>query len=63
MGLSFRKSIKVGKYGKINVSKSGIGASFGTKGVRVTKSANGKTSVRASIPNTGISWTKSFKKK
>ncbi len=63
MGFSFRKSIKVGKFGRINLSKSGIGASIGTKGVRVTKSATGRTSVRATIPKTGISYTKTLGKK
>lgn len=60
MGFSFRKSIKVGKFGRINLSKSGIGGSIGTKGVRITKSVSGKTSVRATIPKTGISYTKTL---
>lgn len=62
MGFSFRKSVNVGKYGKLNISQSGIGGSVGAKGVRVTKSATGKTTARVTIPNTGISWTKTLKK-
>ncbi len=63
MGLNFRKSIKVGKFGRINISKSGIGASVGVKGARITKTAKGNTRTTLSIPNTGISWTSSTKKK
>lgn len=63
MGFNFRKSFNVGKFGKINLSKSGIGGSIGAKGVRVTRSATGKTQTRVTIPNTGISWTSSTKKK
>ncbi len=63
MGLNFRKSIKVGKFGRINISKSGIGASVGVKGARITKTAKGTTRTTVSIPNTGISWTNTTKKK
>lgn len=35
MGLNFRKSIKVGKNSRVNISKSGIGMSTGVKGARV----------------------------
>lgn len=54
MGLRFRKSIKAGPV-RINLSKSGVGYSVGTKGYRVTKTANGRIRKTASIPGTGIS--------
>lgn len=54
MGLRFRKSIKVGP-ARINLSKSGVGYSVGTKGFRVTKTAKGTVRTTASIPGTGIS--------
>lgn len=38
MGLRFRKSIKVGKHARINLSKSGVGYSVGAGGVRMTHS-------------------------
>lgn len=57
MGLNFRKSINLGGL-RINISKSGIGISGGVKGARITKSANGKTSVHLSVPGTGISYDK-----
>lgn len=56
MGFRLRKSIKVGKHLRINLSKSGIGYSIGTKGHRVTKLANGRTRTTTSIPGTGISY-------
>lgn len=64
MGLKFRKSIKIGP-ARVNISKSGIGASVGVKGLRVTKKAGGGTRTTASIPGTGISYVKdsSSKKK
>lgn len=57
MGLNFRKSIKIGP-ARVNLSKSGIGYSVGTKGLRFTKKAGGGTRTTASIPGTGISYTK-----
>lgn len=55
MGLRFRKSIKLGGL-RINFSKSGIGYSFGGKGARITKMANGRTRTTLSVPGTGISY-------
>ena len=54
MGLRFRKSIKAGPV-RINLSKSGVGYSVGTKGFRYTKKAGGGTRTTLSIPGTGIS--------
>ncbi len=63
MGLRFRKSIKVGKSTRINLSKSGIGFSVGSKGARVTKKAGGGTRTTLSVPGTGISYVKDSKQK
>ena len=63
MGLRFRKSIKVGKNARINLSKSGVGFSVGTKGARVTKKAGGGTRTTLSVPGTGISYVKDSKQK
>ena len=57
MGFRYRKSIKLGG-ARLNLSKSGIGYSVGTKGFRVTKKAGGGTRTTASIPGTGISFVK-----
>ena len=55
MGMRFRKSIGSGPF-RVNLSKSGIGYSIGTKGFRHTKTANGRTRNTYSIPGTGISY-------
>lgn len=64
MGLRYRKSIKIGP-ARINFSKSGVGYSVGTKGLRYTKTATGRDRITTSIPGTGISYVKesSSKKK
>ncbi len=56
MGLRLRKSIKIGRGTKINISKSGIGYSVGTKGARFTKKAGGGTRTTLSAPGTGLSY-------
>ena len=62
MAFRFRKSINLGGGARLNLSKSGIGASVGGKGFRVTKKAGGGTRTTASIPGTGISYVKDSKK-
>ena len=57
MGFRYRKSINLGGGFRINLSKSGIGYSWGTKGYRVTKTARGTTRKTYSIPGTGLSYT------
>lgn len=59
MGLRYRKSIKLGPV-RINLSKSGIGYSYGVKGYRVTHKSNGGVRTTASIPGTGISHVKEY---
>ncbi len=55
MGFRFRKSINLGAF-RINLSKSGVGYSYGVKGLHFTKKANGGTRTTASIPGTGLSY-------
>ena len=57
MGFRFRKSANIGPL-RFNFSKSGVGYSVGGKGFRVTKLADGKTQTTASVPGTGIGYTK-----
>lgn len=45
MGVFFRKSIKLGKHTRLNLSKSGIGISTGVKGARIGVNSKGKTYV------------------
>lgn len=59
MGLSFRKSIKIGKNTKINLSKNGgIGVSTGVKHFRISKNNNG---TRITASKNGFMYTKTFK--
>lgn len=62
MGFRFRKSINLGGGFRINLSKSGVGYSWGTKGVRFTKKASGGSRSTYSIPGTGISHVSDSKK-
>lgn len=56
MGFRYKKSINFGGGFRINISKSGIGYSWGVKGYRITKTARGTTRTTTSIPGTGISY-------
>lgn len=63
MGFRFRKSINLGGGFRINLSKSGVGYSWGTKGYRITKTAKGSVRTTASIPGTGISYVEETSRK
>lgn len=63
MGWRYRKSINLGGGFRVNLSKSGIGYSWGVKGYRITKTADGRTRHTASIPGTGISYVEEHGKK
>lgn len=56
MGFRLRKSINLGGGFKINLSKSGIGYSFGIPGLRYTQMANGRQRTTYSIPGTCLSY-------
>ena len=60
MGIRFRKSIKISKHIKLNLSKSGIGVSTGIKGLRFGVSPKGRKTVTAGIPGTGVYYQKTF---
>jgi len=61
VGLRIRRSIKLSKHTRLNLSKSGISVSTGIKGARV--SINNKGVVRKSIgvPGTGVYYTEQHK--
>ena len=56
MGFRFRKSVRIFPGVRINLSKTGIGASAGFKGFRFTKRADGKVQKTFTVPGTGISY-------
>lgn len=62
MGFRYRKSINLGGGFRINLSKSGVGYSWGVPGYRVTRTANGQTRKTYSIPGTGLSFTENSNK-
>ncbi len=59
MGFRYRKSINLGCAFRINLSKSGVGYSWGVPGYRVTKPSRGGTRKTYSLPGTGISYVES----
>ncbi|WP_285399583.1 DUF4236 domain-containing protein [Lysinibacillus sp. fls2-241-R2A-57] len=62
MGFRMRKSINLGGGFRINVSKTGIGYSWGVPGYRVTRTAKGTTRKTYSLPGTGISYVEETKR-
>lgn len=63
MGIRMRKSINLGGGFRINLSKSGVGYSWGVPGYRITKTATGQTRKTYSIPGTGVSYNETVPKK
>lgn len=56
MGIRFSKSIKIGKYMRLNISKSGVGFSIGNKFLRIGLSPKGIIRKTLTLPKTGISY-------
>ena len=57
MGWGYRKSIKLGKGTRLNISKRGVGVSTGVKGFRVGTGPSGSR-MRATLPGTGLYYEK-----
>lgn len=57
MGWGYRKSIKIGKGTRLNISKRGVGVSTGVKGFRVGTGPSGSR-MRATLPGTGLYYEK-----
>jgi hypothetical protein len=58
MGFYYRKSVNFGPF-RVNLSKSGVGYSVGSRGFRVGTAARGKKYTSFSIPGTGVGYRKS----
>lgn len=56
MGFRMRKSFKVAPGVRVNVSKSGVGASVGTRGARYSVHSSGRRTTSVGIPGTGVGW-------
>ncbi len=61
MGLSFRKSISILPGVKVNLSKSGVSLSTGVKGLHASINTKGQIRGTASLPGTGVRYTKTTK--
>lgn len=57
MAFRLRKSINLGGGFRINISKSGVGYSWGVPGFRISNGADGRIRRSVGIPGTGIYWT------
>ena len=58
MGLSFRKSIQIMPGVKVNLSKSGVSVSAGVTGLHASINSKGQVRGTASLPGTGVRYTK-----
>ena len=54
MPMRFRRSIKLGKGVRLNVSKSGFGVSAGVRGARYSVHSSGRRTRSIGIPGTGV---------
>jgi tetratricopeptide (TPR) repeat protein len=59
MGFRMRKSFKVAPGVRLNVSKTGIGASMGVRGARYSVHSSGRRTKSVGIPGTGMGWVSS----
>lgn len=57
MGLRYRKSINLGLGFRVNISKSGVGYSWGFPGYRKSIGSSGKKRTTISMPGTGLSYS------
>ncbi len=60
MGLQFRKRIKICKGVNLNISKTGVGVSVGTKGARYSMHSSGRRTATVGLPGTGLYYTKNL---
>lgn len=59
MAFRARKSIKIAKGVRLNVSKSGVGMSTGIKGARYSTHSSGRKTATLGIPGSGLSYVSS----
>ncbi|WP_226900369.1 DUF4236 domain-containing protein [Nonomuraea phyllanthi] len=61
MGWSYRKSIKVGPF-RLNLSRGGVGHSWGNRLFRVTRTADGRRTLSINLPG-GLHWRKTLSRR
>ena len=59
MGFRMRKSFRIAKGVRVNLSKSGIGMSAGVKGARYSVHSSGRRTTSVGIPGTGLGYVSS----
>jgi len=59
MGFSFRKSFSLGGL-RLNVSRGGVGTSWGLPGIRFGVTPDGRRYIALGIPGTGLYYMKYF---
>jgi hypothetical protein len=57
MGFRFRKSIRLGKYARINLGKKSMGLSVGVRGARMSFNTKGRQTTSVGIPGSGLYYT------
>jgi len=62
MGFRIQRSIKLGKFVRLNISKSGVGFSAGVRGLRISSGPRGSF-INLGIPGTGLSYRKKLSNK
>lgn len=60
MGITYRKSKKLGNGVRLNVGKKSVGLSAGVKGARVSMNSKGQSRINLSIPGTGLRFQKTI---
>ncbi|MEV0596961.1 DUF4236 domain-containing protein [Nonomuraea cavernae] len=58
MGWSYRKSFKKGPF-RLNLSRGGVGHSWGNRLFRVTRTADGRRTLSVNLPG-GLHWRKTL---
>jgi tetratricopeptide (TPR) repeat protein len=56
MGFRARKSFRIAKGVRLNVSKSGVGISAGPRGMRYSVHSSGRRTTSVGVPGSGVGW-------
>ena len=62
MGFRVQRSFRIAKGVRLNLSKSGLGVSFGVPGLRYSAHSSGRRTVTAGIPGSGVRYQQTLKR-
>lgn len=54
--MRFRRSIGIGRFARLNLSRTGVGFSLGRRGFRRSWHSSGRRTTTVGLPGTGMSW-------